>query len=79
MNYPYDDYSCYPIDLPGDIRGAITETTDGWPVIFVNDYLDPPARRKAFRHEMKHHTRNDLYSAATIREVESCQGPRNSI
>ena len=46
--YPYDDYTCRLVRLPGDVHALIAETEDGWPLIWINDALPPQARTKAF-------------------------------
>ena len=69
--YPYDDYTCRVVDFfTGDIAGAMSETEDGWPLFFINDYLSPSARKRAFEHEMRHWLRNDLHSSEDIQTVE---------
>jgi len=59
--YPYDDYTCRLVRLPGDVHALIAETEDGWPLIWINDALSPQARTKAFWHEMQHFLHGDLH------------------
>jgi len=66
------EYCCRVLDLPGDVHGAVRLTRDGenFPNIYINDQLAPPARRRAFRHEMAHLDQDDFYNQRTIEEAE---------
>lgn len=66
------EYCCRPVALPGDIHGAVMLTNDGsdFPNVYINDWLAPPARRRAFLHEMKHLENDDFYNDRSIEEVE---------
>jgi len=68
------EYACRVIGLPGDIYGAVRlscEDGQDFPNIYINDWLSPQARRRAFLHEMRHLTGDDFYSDRSIQEVES--------
>lgn len=66
------EYVCRMVDLPGDIHGAVRLSRDGsdFPNIYINDWLSPEARRRAFLHEMAHLEHDDFYSDRSIEEVE---------
>ena len=67
------DYHVYLVKLPGCIRGAVRVDIDGYASIYINSLLSPKARTAVLRHELRHVTRNDHTSNASIQEVEGCQ------
>lgn len=66
------EYAVRMVDFPGDVHGCVRLTNDGseFPNIYINDWLSPAARRKAFAHEMKHLEHDDFYNQRTIEEAE---------
>ena len=66
------EYAVRMVDLPGDIHGAtrLTRDSSNYPNIYINDWLAPAARRKAFDHEMNHLERDDFYNDKPIAEIE---------
>lgn len=66
-----NEYRVYMVPLPGDIEGAIREDCEGFASIYINDWLSPAARRKAFDHELRHMIRDDLHNNRPIKEVEA--------
>ena len=56
--------------FPTSIKGFITENADGQSIIVINGSLSPEARRKAFRHELKHLKRCDLHRPELARVIE---------
>ena len=67
------EYIVRMVNLPGDIGGAVRLSEDGFANIYINDQLSPSARRKAFRHEVRHIANNDFYNESAIRDVEQCR------
>ncbi|MBQ1779540.1 MAG: hypothetical protein IIZ93_15410 [Acidaminococcaceae bacterium] len=67
----YDgEFRVYMVPFPGTIHAAVRLDQDGFPSIYINDWLAPEARRRAFDHEMRHLERDDFYNDKQIREVE---------
>ena len=66
-------YDCFVFTavLPSTINGFITENADGQSIIVINGSLSPAARRKAFRHELKHLKRCDLHRTEPARILEN--------
>ena len=66
------EYAVRMVNFPGDVHGCVRLTSDGSevPNIYINDWLAPAARRKAFDHEMNHLERDDFYNDKTIAEIE---------
>lgn len=67
-----DEYCVRMMDFPGDVHGCTRLTNDGtdFPNIYINDWLSPPARCRAFRHEMDHLEEDDFYNEKTIEQAE---------
>ncbi len=67
-----DEYATRMVDLPGDIHGATRLTMDGsdFPNIYINDWLSPMGRKRAFDHEMNHLEHDDFYNDKPIAEIE---------
>lgn len=65
------EYSVYMVPFPGDIHGAVRVDPDGYPSIYINDWLGPEGRRAAFDHEMRHIENDDFFNSRSIREVEN--------
>ena len=64
------------IDLEPGVSGMISVDETGFVNIYINARLSYDQRRRALRHELRHYYREDLYSAADIREVERlAEGP----
>lgn len=67
----YDgEFACRMMDFPGDVHGAVRLSADDFPNIYINDWLAPAARRRAFAHEMDHLEDDDFYNDSSIDEVE---------
>ena len=64
------EYAVRMVNLPGDIHGAVRISEDGFANIYINDFLSPKAKRKAFDHEEKHIDNNDFYNNKPIQEIE---------
>lgn len=67
------EYAVRVVNLPGDVLGCVKLTMDGsdYPNIYINDWLSPMGRKRAFDHEMRHLENDDFYNDRTIQEVES--------
>ena len=65
------EYAVYMGPFPGTIHGALRTDRDGYPSIYINDWLGPNAKKAAFDHEMRHAENDDMYNLRTIREVEN--------
>lgn len=65
-----DDYSLHYMPFPGDILACVRLDKDGYPTIYINDFLSPPAKQEALKHELLHFERGDFFSHYTIFDVE---------
>jgi hypothetical protein len=66
-----DDYNVVMIDFfPGDVRAAVRVDANGYPTVYINDYLSPPAKREALEHELTHIERGDITNHLTIYDAE---------
>ena len=73
------DYHVYMIPFPGDIKAAVRIDAEGFASIYINDYLSPEAKKRAFLHELRHLRNDDMYNDKSIYEVEGlCQGQRSN-
>ena len=66
-----EDYRVYLIQMPQDIRGAIRIDETGFASIYINASLSYFEQKDAFRHELRHLRRGDMYSIRSIRAVEA--------
>lgn len=66
-----DYYRVYLVPLPATVRGACRVDDEGFASIYINDQLSPQAKKAVFLHEIRHILRDDHYSPAPIRQVES--------
>ncbi len=73
-----EEYTVYMVPFPGDINGAVRVSPDGWASIYINDWLSPMARKRAFKHELQHIANDDFYNSKSIEEVEECHDRKNS-
>ena len=64
------EYVVRLINLPGDIKGVVRLSDDGFANIYINDQLSPEARRLAFEHETRHIDRDDFYNSEPIQKIE---------
>jgi len=64
------DYHVYMIPFPGDIKAAVRIDAEGYASIYINDYLSPEAKKKAFLHEIRHIERDDFYNSLPISIIE---------
>jgi hypothetical protein len=64
------DYHVYMIPFPGDIKAAVRIDAEGYASIYINDYLSPEAKKKAFLHEIRHIERDDCYNSLPISIIE---------
>lgn len=65
-----DDCIVRMVNFPGDVRGAVRLSEDGFMNIYINDNLAPMARLNAYLHERQHIKNDDFYNDRTIKEVE---------
>ncbi len=70
MTITDDEYRVYLMPFPGDINGAVRVDEEGFPTIYINEYLSPEARKRAFKHELRHILRDDLYNDNPLEEIE---------
>lgn len=64
------DYHVYMIPFPGDIKAAVRIDSEGYASIYINDYLSPEAKKRAFLHEIRHIERDDFYNSLPISIIE---------
>ncbi len=64
------DYHVYMIPFPGDIKAAVRIDAEGYASIYINEYLSPEAKKKAFLHEIRHIERDDFYNSLPISIIE---------
>jgi len=64
------DYHVYMIPFPGDIKAAVRIDAEGYASIYINDYLSPEAKKRAFLHEIRHIERDDFYNSLPISIIE---------
>ena len=64
------DYHVYMIPFPGDIKAAVRIDSEGYASIYINEYLSPEAKKKAFLHEIRHIERDDFYNSLPISIIE---------
>ena len=55
----------------GAIKATVTEDSEGYATIYINEKLAPEAKKRAFLHELRHLRRDDLHNSKSINEVES--------
>ena len=67
----FDDYNVILMPFSGDIRACVRIDGNGYPTVYINDYLCPSAKRKALLHELRHFERGDFFSHLTICEIEN--------
>lgn len=70
------EYCVRMVCFPGDIKGAVRLSEDGFANIYINDQLAPEEKKKAFAHEVRHIELDDFYNGKPIEEVE-CQDQRS--
>lgn len=64
------DYRVYIIALPGTVRAAVRIDSDGFASIYINASLSMAEQAKAFKHEMRHLRRGDMFNFRSIRQIE---------
>ena len=64
------EYIVRMIAFPGDIHGAVRLSEDGFANIYINDFLAPEAKRRAFEHEVKHVENDDFHNGKPIQDIE---------
>lgn len=57
------------VPLPGRVKGLIKAVPDG-ELILINEYLSEKARAEALEHELRHLSRDDLFSDKPVEEIE---------
>lgn len=57
------------VPLPGRVKGLIKAVPDG-ELILINEYLSEKAKAEALAHELRHLSRDDLFSNKTVEEIE---------
>jgi len=65
-----DDYNVVMMPFPGDILAVVRVDANGYPTVYINDYLSPEAKKQALRHELWHFANGDFDSHTTIYDVE---------
>ena len=65
-----EDYHVYIVTMPASVRALVSLDDDGYPTIYINARDDTVIQRRSLRHELKHISRNDVFSGRSIREVE---------
>lgn len=65
-----DEYRVYLMPFPGNVLAAVRLDAEGYPSIYINEYLSPEARKRAFKHELRHILRDDLYNDNPLEEIE---------
>ena len=66
-----DDYRVIFRTFPGDVYAAVRIDTNGYPTIYINEYLAPEARRRALLHELEHVGADHMYSHVSIYDAEA--------
>lgn len=65
------DYFVRVIPFPVDcVGGAVTPNDDGTYSVYINANIDRYRQKEAYKHEVMHIERGDLYSDAPIEEIE---------
>ena len=57
-------------DLPCGINGMTILDSDGNYNVYINARLSIDDQKKAYRHELRHISRDDFYNDLTIQEAE---------
>lgn len=57
------------VPLPGRVKGLIKAVPDG-ELILINEYLSEKAKQEALDHELRHLSRDDLFSDKPVKEIE---------
>lgn len=57
------------VPLPGRVKGLIKAVPDG-ELILINEYLSEKAKAEALAHELRHLSRDDLFSDKPVEEIE---------
>jgi hypothetical protein len=57
------------VPLPGRVKGLIKAVPDG-ELILINEYLSEKAKAEALEHELRHLSRDDLFSDKPVEEIE---------
>ena len=65
-----DEYRVVMMPFPGDILACVRLGPDGFPTVYINDYLCPAAKRAALDHELAHLSNDDFYNHWTIFDAE---------
>lgn len=65
------DYIVRLIPLPSTVRGFVTLDSDGLPNVYINAGLPEEIQRRTLNHELDHIRRNDFFSQAPIRLIET--------
>ena len=65
-----DDYNVVMIPLPGDVLACVRVDYNGYPTVYINDYLSLEAKRQALRHELAHFHNGDFDNRVTIYDAE---------
>ena len=65
-----DDYRVVMMPFPGDVLACVRIDANGYPTVYINDYLSLEAKRKALRHELSHFHNGDFHNHFTIYDIE---------
>lgn len=55
-----DEIFVYLISMPSKVHECVTPNPDGSYSVFINESLSPDARKKAYKHAIKHISGNDF-------------------
>ncbi len=65
------DFCVRIIDLPHSVKGFVTYDEEGFPNIYLNARIARYEQQRAMQHELAHISREDAFSDAEIRSIES--------
>lgn len=57
--------------LPGSVKGATGEESDGTSIVLINECLSDEAKEEAYRHETEHIRNGDIHSERKAHEIEA--------
>lgn len=57
--------------LPGAIKGATAEDSEGTSIVLINACLSDDAKRETYEHECKHIRNGDIRSERKAHEIEA--------
>lgn len=57
--------------LPGSVKGATGEESDGTSIVLINECLSDEAKKATYDHECEHIRNGDIRSERTAHEIEA--------